>query len=272
MENNQPQYFTPGLPPEPPKKWFQVRRNQIMLGGGVVVGVAVIVLVVIFILNSIHATRPNSLANVKDRIEQAVADCSQEKDPAACASRTQAELARAAATPAACQGLTDAAYSNCVGLIARDTKDIKVCSALTDDTKTSCQDAIVLLQATSAQDYKLCSALHDVTKQASCQAQILPSILAAGECSTYDIPQDQCDQQSALDAAIVAGNPAGCDTLQANFAASCHDIFSSIDADHDGLSLAEESKYGTSDQQADTDGDGYDDGVEVANGHDPLKP
>ena len=37
MNALEPQYFTPGLPPEPPKKWLQVRRNQLLLGGGLVV-------------------------------------------------------------------------------------------------------------------------------------------------------------------------------------------------------------------------------------------
>ncbi len=272
MNTLEPQYFTPGLPPEPPKKWFQVRRNQLFLGGGIVVGGAVVALIVIFILNSLNSAVPSSVVSVKDRIDQAVADCSQEKDPAACAERTQSNLARQAAAPTACEGLADAAYNNCVNLIARDTKEIKTCDALPGDVKGNCQDMVTFLLAVDAQDYKLCDLIKEARRQASCQAQMLPAILAAGTCSTYGIAEDQCDQQAALEAAIAAGNPAGCDTLSADFAASCHDVFTSIDADHDGLSLAEEFKYGTSDQKADTDGDGYDDSVEIANGHDPLKP
>ena len=48
-------------------------------------------------------------------------------------------------------------------------------------------------------------------------------------------------------------------------------MFSSLDQDADGLSLLEEYKLGTSDTNADTDGDGYTDSQEVASGHDPLK-
>ena len=135
MNTLEPQYFTPGLPPEPPKKWFQVRRNQLFLGGGIVVGGAVVALIVIFILNSLNSAVPSSVVSVKDRIDQAVADCSQEKDPAACAERTQSNLARQAAAPTACEGLADAAYNNCVNLIARDTKEIKTCDALPGDVK-----------------------------------------------------------------------------------------------------------------------------------------
>ena len=45
-----------------------------------------------------------------------------------------------------------------------------------------------------------------------------------------------------------------------------------IDSDQDGLSDEEEKIYHTDPYKADTDGDGYSDGAEVASGYDPLKP
>lgn len=45
-----------------------------------------------------------------------------------------------------------------------------------------------------------------------------------------------------------------------------------IDEDSDGLSEDLEKYYGTDPQNADSDGDGYNDGQEVANGYDPLGP
>lgn len=45
----------------------------------------------------------------------------------------------------------------------------------------------------------------------------------------------------------------------------------SNDKDGDGLSNKEEEKYGTDPENADTDGDGYLDGEEIASGYNPLK-
>jgi len=44
-----------------------------------------------------------------------------------------------------------------------------------------------------------------------------------------------------------------------------------LDSDCDGLINTEEKLYGTNPDLADTDGDGYSDGVEVKSGYDPLK-
>ncbi len=50
-------------------------------------------------------------------------------------------------------------------------------------------------------------------------------------------------------------------------------IVNSPDSDSDGLSdYLEKAKYGTDPRNADTDGDGYTDGEEVAAGTDPLNP
>ncbi|MAF14260.1 MAG: hypothetical protein CMI53_05240 [Parcubacteria group bacterium] len=44
------------------------------------------------------------------------------------------------------------------------------------------------------------------------------------------------------------------------------------DSDNDGLTLAEESLYGTNPELGDSDGDGFLDGTELLNGYDPIRP
>lgn len=53
---------------------------------------------------------------------------------------------------------------------------------------------------------------------------------------------------------------------------SLTDVVVFDDSDADGLSNEEEKIYGTDPEVADTDGDGYSDGVEIEGGFDPLKP
>lgn len=55
-----------------------------------------------------------------------------------------------------------------------------------------------------------------------------------------------------------------------NIGVSSSDVFH--DRDQDGLTDEEEYMYGTDINNADTDGDGYRDGVEVESGYDPLVP
>lgn len=50
------------------------------------------------------------------------------------------------------------------------------------------------------------------------------------------------------------------------------DNATALDSDKDGLTDAEEQLYATDANNADTDGDGYSDGVEIKSGYDPLKP
>lgn len=54
--------------------------------------------------------------------------------------------------------------------------------------------------------------------------------------------------------------------------ASSTEVIAFDDSDADGLSDEEEKIYGTDPEVADTDGDGYSDGVEIEGGFDPLKP
>jgi hypothetical protein len=58
--------------------------------------------------------------------------------------------------------------------------------------------------------------------------------------------------------------------VQAESASSSKNVF--VDSDQDNLSLDEEKLYGTNPDKADTDGDGYSDGVEVESGYNPLVP
>ncbi len=204
-------------------------------------------------------------------IDAAVLACADEEDPAACEAAARADAARATGEASVCDGLEDAEYRNCVTLIAQDEKDPDVCSVLSGDEETACADSATLFAAQESSDYGTCSTIVSEELRVACQNQLLDVVIAEGECAKYGISDEVCNYPAKLAAIIAAGDPLGCLEVSSDKRDECNDMFTSLDQDRDGLSLLDESKLGTSDTNADTDGDGYTDRQEVESGHDPLK-
>ncbi len=252
--------------------WWKVRKNQMRMLAvvGIVVGVGVV---------GYYGYQTYSLTHVdvakvdqaKNIIENAVASCAAESDPKACEERARSEAARTTSQPSVCSGLSDKKLTNCVTLIAMDTGKKEACASLSGSDQLSCENEAVFAAATRAKDYGLCSSIINDAIRATCQTQLVSVVIAAGECTKYAIEDATCAFPAKLDAVVAGGNPAGCAQFTGTQREGCEDMFSSLDQDGDGLSLLEEYKLGTSDTNADTDGDGYTDSEEIASGHDPLK-
>ncbi len=251
-----PEETTPKLTP-----WYKKRQLVIMavsaLGLMVVVG-----LVVVFAANALRSSSAAKKVIVEKTaaVQEMVAN-----------GTSQSGAARQVGFVDGCKGLADGEYANCVALIATDNADPLICDVLSGAEKQACSDGATLVMASAKIDYKACDAISDSTLLASCRGVISSVAARLGDCASHGVPIEFCDAKKLLDTAIATGNPASCDALPSDAIAGCHDIFNATDADGDGLTLAEEHVLGTSDQNPDTDGDGYTDGAEVASGHDPLK-
>lgn len=142
-----------------------------------------------------------------------------------------AQLADAAATDA-CQ------YS----IVSKNAQDEKWCSQLTaSDNRDKCYEYWYTFQARRSVDYTLCKKITRAGGEQRC-LQLLPVD------SDGDLLDDYTEQ------ALAKSDPTKADT------------------DGDGLTDYEEyHTYHTDPTKADTDGDGYSDGIEIKNGHDPLK-
>ncbi|MEK7632477.1 MAG: thrombospondin type 3 repeat-containing protein [Patescibacteria group bacterium] len=252
--------------------WWKVRKNQmrILAAVGIAVGVGIV---------GYYGYQTYSLTHVdvakvdqaKNIIANAAASCATDKDPKACEDRARSDAARTTGQSSVCSGLSDKKLTNCVTLIAMDLGDKDVCAVLSGSDQSKCENEAVFAAATRAGDYGMCSSITDDTVKTTCEAQLVSVVIAAGECAKYGIDDTVCGFQVKLDAVVASGNPSGCAQFSDEQMATCEDMFSSLDQDGDGLSLLAEYKLGTSDTNADTDGDGYTDNQEVASGHDPLK-
>jgi len=262
-QSTQPVFYSLAPDEEAPRltPWYKKRQIVIM-----VVSVLVLMVVagvgVVFAMNMIQANNAAKqvVAQKTAAVQEMVAN-----------GTSQSSAARQAAFVDGCKGLADGEYMNCVSLIAIDNSDPTICDVLTGAEKQSCSDSATLVKATAGKSYTACDSIFDATLIASCRATLSSIAARVGDCAGYGVPAEFCDAQKLLDAAIATGDPASCDALITDAKAGCHDIFNATDADKDGLTLAEEHTLGTSDQNPDTDGDGYNDGDEVLSGHDPLK-
>lgn len=274
MENlsPQPQYFRLNdTPPSAPDPWF--RRPEVLkrLGMGFVALIAVI-FVGVFVRNvflTMTSGTKTALEAAQQESAQRQADC--DSADTECKANAQTDVAREAGIVAACSGLSDAFLENCVTLLARDKKDTSSCDDLSGDAQARCADAVLLLRAQNGEAISICDGVKDSGKQNSCRALVASYAKSKGDCASYGVEQSICDDDKIIKDLLASGNFAGCGELAQEQRENCIEMFSVRDADADGLTAKRESELGTSDQRADTDGDGYSDSVEVAAGYNPLK-
>lgn len=276
MENftpQQPQYFRFSDAPaeqQAPKPWF--RRPEVLRRGGLGVGGLIVLgFVGVFGVNLYRSWTSASISKLEitqNEVAQRQADC----DPSdkACKSQAQTSVAREAGMVEACEGLEKDEQENCVTLIAQENKDSTACSVLDGDAETTCKDSVLLARAAAGEGMSICEGMVNEGKRDSCEALVRSSALASGDCEKYGVEVTECDEQSVITALLAAGNYEGCAELAEEQRANCTDMFSSIDADADGLTAKKEAELGTSDTKADTDGDGYDDRTEIEAGYNPL--
>lgn len=173
--------------------------------------------------------------------EQAMADCAKTPDAAAC---SQLVVAHQAAV----------------------VKETSVCDVLKNGERDQC----VVRTAFSAGDVSLCDAVSDAGVRDLCKRQFVR--MDAANCRELGGGQTECDTEAAYEAALKSGDPASCASSDPVVQQNCTDMLGELDQDGDGLTFVEEHRYGSSDTNPDSDGDGFKDGDEVAAGFNPNGP
>lgn len=291
------------LEPEQPKKQGAPVKKLVLVGG-LILGAVIVVLVVVFVINSLsqQQVEPAPMTDAEREMLRELDECLEDEDPAACQERVRSNNAREMGDAAMCADLEGDEYRNCVELIAFDTLNAEVCDALESDVD-SCKDTVYIKTARENDDYAACDQISDAEKRVSCQSSLLDEVVEQGRCEEFGIDAATCDAQALFDQAIATRNVAECEAiLPADQEGACAEIIPTLsdetdagsqDADGDGLSANMEATYGTSDDNRDsdadgvedgdevqlyltdpanpdTDGDGFDDGTEILSGNDPL--
>lgn len=269
----QPQYFRFNDAPQEQAPKPPLWRPEVLKRIGIIAG-AILVLIfggiflTNFVKNMSDSEAQNELEATEAEVVQRQADC--EDGDEACKEQAQTNVARASGIVEACEGLEGDAFENCVTLIAMEEKDRDACASLETDEQTVCEDAVLLARAEDGEGMSICEEVQDASKKTSCQALVTSTARSSGDCAKYGVDESVCDAQAVLNALLEAGDFSGCSELSEENRETCIDMFVSTDADADGLTAKEEAEIGTSDQKADTDGDGYDDRTEVEAGYNPL--
>lgn len=266
----QPSYFDPNASAmAQPAPWWKTGKLAIPVGAAVVVVLGAVYLVHMLASRTVDTGKQEALS----QMESALSACDNERDPAACKARVRGDAAQNGAGATACKGLDGDAYASCVALSAKASGDVAACASLSGSEQQSCTDYAYFTEGQRAVDAEVCVKIENVGLRASCTVRVTEDAVAAGTCAAAHVAEELCVAGKALRDAIATGDAAACLALATEDARTeCSSGIASVDADGDGLVVAEELAAGTNDRTADTDGDGYSDREELASGHDPLKP
>jgi hypothetical protein len=249
-----------------------------LIAGGVVMFMVVVVFVIRFIQDSRQedVLRENGGSQMAAQMD----DCQNSPNPDRCEEALLQDTAALTGSAQMCD-LLDAQVDrdNCYWAVARSTSDAKNCALITVEAQASrCSDDLMEAQALASNDATPCKQIQDAARQVRCEDAI------AGPLTSENCEErrpEACADIVLSQQARASLNMGDCEGIvDESIRLTCYDVVEdalvdaehglSEDADGDGLTLAQETDFGTDPDNPDTDGDGYVDGVEVAAGYNPT--
>lgn len=229
-----------------------------------------ILVVAVYAINSYRVSSLRAKAQLSVAIEEAVSSCSTED--VSCANGMRTSTARTRGDVGGCNGIAEPqAFANCVSLVALDSGDVAACDALSGEMQTMCRDQVILRVTAVSGVLSDCERIEQQTLRTACVARVTQRARDTHGCEALGVDAAVCSAQVTIDEILARGDYAECQQFSAEERERCEDAFQATDADVDGMNAYDEYMAGTSDQLADTDGDGYADLQEIRTGHDPLR-
>jgi len=143
--------------------------------------------------------------------------------------------------------------------------------------KDACAGSILFAEAKENRDITVCASIVSERFKNACYVFISNVAGTLDSCKDAGDRSAACVETVALRDAIAAADPALCAPINnEGTRSSCEEdakaLKGSQDSDKDGLTDADEMRYGTDPLKSDTDGDGFKDGDEVKAGYNPKGP
>lgn len=237
-----------------------------IVGAGIVMAV-IIVGVVIRVLHrgSDSATRAQTEA-----ITTMLAKCDGEDNVESCKRALVQDVSSSVGAQSVCAELTGDDRDGCYWKFAREGHNPDLCASITNEgNQTRCRDSALLATAKTNTDVSACDKIESSLTKQACKRLFQP-LVTSDNCSSQGRSESYCEMIAVSERAQQAQDPVLCDALgDDERVASCHDRVDVDDPDFDHLQTDDEWLFQTDPRKADTDGDGFKDGDEVAAGYDP---
>lgn len=234
-------------------------------------GILIAVLILIIVVRLIHgeSVEEKLLQSERETIEKT---CEQAQDKDECLKQLSQQAAIQTGQIEFCEGLQEAEYDGCVWEAADVKSDAELCEEIKDTTnKQLCADTIYLTMALESGNSSVCDKIENEEKKTGCK-RVAEGPVTAENCLSRGEKAAYCSMLQVALEANQKQDPRVCNKLTGDDVLSCKERVEIDDPDFDGLTTLQEQGYGSNPDLADTDGDGYKDGDEVAAGYNPNGP
>lgn len=235
---------------------------------GLIVGLVIIVLLSIVLIVRGNVRENSNAAVVRSASDQ-IDECGNDVE---CRDRILNSLGAEAGEINACRNLDGTELASCIRSQALTTKSVAVCNKLSGDDRDLCRDRVYFSLAGEEVNHLTCKNIKDEELRVSCARSVyVESIDSLEACSDLPNPvNEECKVRYQGNDIYESAQADACDSLESSSIQVCRSLQLITDFDGDGLTLREELDLGTSDTNRDSDGDGFDDATEIANGFNPL--
>ncbi len=281
MNDEQEQPIQPATP-EPVYEPAPRRKKPIVLGLVFAILIVIIGIGIILYYRGIIVLpgRPIPLPKVMEKIKNGETKCIGSADKEKCLRELTVDEAVAGRQAEACEKIDKQDLKDsCFDAIARELGKGEICVKISFvAARDECVDSILFTEVKKNLDISVCAKMVSAKWQNACYEFVFKRKGTIEYCNTVGERKEECITAVVIREAAGTADPAKCGLiLNEDGRILCEEIVNealgektaSRDDDADGLSNAEEARYGTNPKNSDTDGDGYKDGDEVKAGYNP---